>query len=200
MSAINPNKLVEEFKKSGEFERIRRELFAQFQGSGGLSEFKSRVENVARQRLTNDHNLLYMPQEFIHRELMQELDKSQIVEGSTSELPMLSDSALSARINLSLEKILKDQGITVKANAPEPTKHQDPPSELVLPGNGGDEKKTRCHSPKEAVTQAQASGGSGIRSSAAEISNGGESSAPTSGHTEKTGQGADPNSMDVDDG
>jgi hypothetical protein len=26
---------------------------------------------------------------------------------------MLSDSALSARINLSLEKILKDQGITV---------------------------------------------------------------------------------------
>lgn len=72
-----------------------------------------------------------MPQEFIHRELMQELDKSvkpsfypdfslieltrsQIVEGSTSELPMLSDSALSARINLSLEKILKDQGITVK--------------------------------------------------------------------------------------
>jgi len=114
MSINNPSKLVEEFKRSGDFDRIRRELLAQFQNSEYLAAFKSRVEDVARQRLTSDHNLLYMPQEFIHRELMQELDRFPIVERSTSELPMLNDPALSTRIGNSLEKILKDQGITVK--------------------------------------------------------------------------------------
>lgn len=48
--------------------------------------------------------------------------------------------------------------------------------------------------------QAQASGGSGIRSPAPEISNGGDSSAPIpSGHREKAGRELDPDSMDVDD-
>ncbi|KAF9451744.1 hypothetical protein P691DRAFT_807089 [Macrolepiota fuliginosa MF-IS2] len=189
MSINNPNKLVEEFKKSGEFDRIRRELLAQFQSSEGLATFKSRVEDVARQRLTNDHNLLYMPQEFIHRELMQELDRFPIVERSTSELPILNDPALSTRIGDSLEKILKDQGVTVKALGSDE-------------GNKNSTQNTHSGVSEEAGKQAQSSRGSDSQQPPAPDSNHSERDDKESASTLKGRAGKqekDPDSMDLDE-
>ncbi|TFY83187.1 hypothetical protein EWM64_g821 [Hericium alpestre] len=80
MAAIkNPDQLVNEFKKSGEFTRLRRELLTQFQNSDGLNAFMTRVDDVVQKRLDADPKLQFMPQEYVQRELLQELDRCAIL-------------------------------------------------------------------------------------------------------------------------
>jgi len=67
MSIVNPTQLVDAYKKSGEFDRLRRELLASFQRGDGMSSFMNRVEDIARQKLESDQRLHYMPPETVHR-------------------------------------------------------------------------------------------------------------------------------------
>ncbi|KIM83939.1 hypothetical protein PILCRDRAFT_818969 [Piloderma croceum F 1598] len=76
MTISNPTQLVDAYKKSGEFDRLRRELLASFQNGEGMSSFMNRVEDIARKKLDSDQRLQYMPPETVHRELQQELDRS----------------------------------------------------------------------------------------------------------------------------
>jgi hypothetical protein len=84
------------YKKSGEFDRLRREILSDFQRSvspktsappgwvtghpiiaiqEAVEPLLSRVENIARQKLQADRKLGYLPQEAVHRELIAELDR-----------------------------------------------------------------------------------------------------------------------------
>ncbi|KIJ70463.1 hypothetical protein HYDPIDRAFT_105193 [Hydnomerulius pinastri MD-312] len=118
MSISNPKQLVDEFKKSGEFDRLRRELLAQFQSSDRIATFKSRVDDIARQRLASDPKLVHMPHDTVHRELVGEIDRYPIVERAVTEAPLLSDASFAAGIRASVQRIL-DESKGTRTN-PEP--------------------------------------------------------------------------------
>jgi hypothetical protein len=99
--------LVEEFKKTGEFDRLRRELLAQFQRDDLFSGFKDRIEDIARQRLTSDQMLHYLPPDLVHKELRQEVDRFPVVERAVAEVRMLTDPSFLASIQTSVQKILR---------------------------------------------------------------------------------------------
>ncbi|KAG6330406.1 hypothetical protein ID866_8681 [Astraeus odoratus] len=108
MSILNPKQLVDEFKKSGEFDRLRRELLSQFQRSDRITAFKTRVDDIARQRLASDQKLIHMPHDTIHRELMGEIDRYPIIERAVAEAPMLSEASFVTAIRASIQRILDE--------------------------------------------------------------------------------------------
>ncbi|KAI0366390.1 hypothetical protein BV20DRAFT_1026378, partial [Pilatotrama ljubarskyi] len=108
MSITNPTQLVEEFKKSGEFDRIRRELLKEFRQSEGMAAFLARVEDIAKQKLASDPKLQYMPEASVTREIMQELERYPIVERAVSEVHSLSNPNFTAGVRGSVQKILRE--------------------------------------------------------------------------------------------
>ncbi|KAH7931263.1 hypothetical protein BV22DRAFT_8306 [Leucogyrophana mollusca] len=108
MVISNPTQLIDEFKKSGEFDRLRRELLTEFQNSDRIGAFKSRVEDIARQRLASDQKLQSMPHDAVHRELMGEMDRYPIVERAVTDAPLLSDPSFTAAIRSSIQRILEE--------------------------------------------------------------------------------------------
>jgi len=118
MTISNPTQLVDAFKKSGEFDRLRRELLAEFQQGEAMSSFMSRVEDIARKKLETDQRLQYMPPETVHRELQSELDRYPIVERAVADVRKFSDPSFTNGISTSLQKILRED----RANGPQPQK------------------------------------------------------------------------------
>ncbi|OBZ71918.1 hypothetical protein A0H81_08280 [Grifola frondosa] len=108
MAILNPTQLVDEFKKSGEFDRLRRELLAQFRHSEGMPAFMSRIEDIARQKLDADPKLQYMSEPAVARELMQELDRYPVVERAVADVRILSDPAFASGIRASVQNILRE--------------------------------------------------------------------------------------------
>jgi len=121
MSIVNPTQLVDAYKKSGEFDRLRRELLASFQRGDGMSSFMNRVEDIARQKLESDQRLHYMPPETVHRELTQELDRFPIIERAVADVRMLSDPSFTTGIRTSVQKILRED----REKGPKPQKSLD---------------------------------------------------------------------------
>ncbi|KAH9072406.1 hypothetical protein EDB83DRAFT_2170380, partial [Lactarius deliciosus] len=82
------------FKKSGEFDRLRRELLAQFQSgvrAVGTEAFCARVDDIARARLEAEDKLHLKADDTLHRELLQELDRFPLVERALADVPALAD-------------------------------------------------------------------------------------------------------------
>ncbi|KAI9574509.1 hypothetical protein HD554DRAFT_2011676, partial [Boletus coccyginus] len=96
------------FKKSGEFDRLRRELLTQFQHSERIASFQSRVEDIARQRLASDPNLITQPRDAVHHELMGEIDRYPILERAVAEAPLLSEASFAETIRSSVQRILDE--------------------------------------------------------------------------------------------
>lgn len=106
MSIVNPAQLVAEFKKSGGFDRMRREVLAEFQKSDAMIPLMSRVEDIVRQKLQSDKKLEYLPHEAVHRELMDELDRYPIVDRAFGDFRSRSNGSFSRAVNKSLKGIL----------------------------------------------------------------------------------------------
>jgi hypothetical protein len=41
----------------------------------GITTFKARIEDIARERITSDKKLRYLPPEAVYKELMQDMDR-----------------------------------------------------------------------------------------------------------------------------
>ncbi|KZP15144.1 hypothetical protein FIBSPDRAFT_896044 [Athelia psychrophila] len=133
MPINTPSQLVEAYKKTGEFERLRRDLLSNFQSTpDGMNALMGRVEEKTRQKL-GDQRLHLMPPDTVHRELLQELDRYPIVERALKESEVLSDTSLHEGVRKSFQKILREdrgpKGITQVQ--PEPQAH-DGPSPFTL--------------------------------------------------------------------
>ncbi|KAJ7087189.1 hypothetical protein B0H15DRAFT_842990 [Mycena belliarum] len=107
MPITDPSQLVEAFKKSGEFDKLRRELLADSQRSTGFDAFKARIDEIARERIKSGQ-MAYTAPDMLHRELMQEVNRFPVVERFASEVPMLSDNAFKQGINSSIQRILRE--------------------------------------------------------------------------------------------
>ncbi|EIW61833.1 uncharacterized protein TRAVEDRAFT_163386 [Trametes versicolor FP-101664 SS1] len=108
MSITNPTQLVEEFKKSGEFDRLRRDLLKDFRQGEGVPAFLARVEDIAKQKLASDPKLQYMPEATVTREIMQELERYPIVERAVADAPSLASPAFVSDVRGSVQKILQE--------------------------------------------------------------------------------------------
>ncbi|KAJ7937383.1 hypothetical protein B0H13DRAFT_2303084 [Mycena leptocephala] len=135
MPIANPSELVAEFKKSGEFDKLRRELLADSQRSSGFDAFKTRIEEIARERIESGQ-VAYTAPEMLHKELMQEINRFPIVDRFASDVPMLSDNAFKDGIRASIQRILREGQASAKEGAQAPVPPvlpaQDP---LVPPGS-----------------------------------------------------------------
>jgi len=96
-------------KKSGEFERLRRELLTQFQQDESYTGLKARVEATGRERLAANPTLRYMPPETIQEDLTQELQRHPIIERAVADVRVFSDPAFLASTKASIKKILDDE-------------------------------------------------------------------------------------------
>ncbi|KAI0033901.1 hypothetical protein K488DRAFT_84450 [Vararia minispora EC-137] len=103
-----PDDLVLAFKKSGEFDRLRKELLAQFQQSSAMESLMARVEDIARRKLDSDERLAQKAPETVHRELLQELDRYPILERALSDVPAFSDPAFNGAVRQHARKILRE--------------------------------------------------------------------------------------------
>ncbi|KAH9967580.1 hypothetical protein BC827DRAFT_1175263 [Russula dissimulans] len=95
------------FKKSGEFDRLRRELLTQFQNGGGADAFWSRVDDIARARLDAEDKLHLKAADTLNRELLQELDRFPLVERAVADVPALADPEFAAGIRRHAQNLLR---------------------------------------------------------------------------------------------
>ncbi|KAF9036067.1 hypothetical protein BDZ89DRAFT_1061896 [Hymenopellis radicata] len=104
-SITNPNDLVQAFKTSGEFSRLREK-------SDGIAAFKARIEEIVKQRLISDQKLKYLPQDTVQRELMQEVERFPVIERAVGDMHSFSDGSLLASIQASANRVLlEDKGL-----------------------------------------------------------------------------------------
>ncbi|KAJ3857174.1 hypothetical protein EV368DRAFT_61082 [Lentinula lateritia] len=115
MPASNPNQLVEEFKKSGEFDRLRRELFAEFQKGDHISSFNKKTEDVVQQRFASMKSRSFISARFnknesnLRTELLQEIQRYPYVETTVNDMPIFSDKSFDDNLKESVMRALKDQ-------------------------------------------------------------------------------------------
>ncbi|KAH8981333.1 hypothetical protein EDB92DRAFT_1805249, partial [Lactarius akahatsu] len=95
------------FKKSGEFDRLRRELLAQFQSGVRTEAFCARVDDIARARLEAEDKLHLKADDTLHRELLQELDRFPLVERALADVPALADPEFAAGIRRHAENLVR---------------------------------------------------------------------------------------------
>ncbi|KAJ4472142.1 hypothetical protein J3R30DRAFT_3709597 [Lentinula aciculospora] len=121
MPATNPNQLVEEqsyvfrFKKSGEFDRLRRELFAEFQKGDHISSFNKKTEDVVQQRFASMKSRSFISARFnknesnLRTELLQEIQRYPYVETTVNDMPIFSDKTFDNSLKDCVMRILKEE-------------------------------------------------------------------------------------------
>ncbi|KAI0306141.1 hypothetical protein B0F90DRAFT_1814934 [Multifurca ochricompacta] len=97
-----PDDLVKEFKKSGEFDRLRRELLTQFQNGEEIEAFWARVDDIARARLEAEDKLYLKAADTLHRELCR-----NSIERAAADVPLLADPAFAAGIRRHAENLVR---------------------------------------------------------------------------------------------
>ncbi|KAI0310720.1 hypothetical protein OF83DRAFT_1154066 [Amylostereum chailletii] len=102
-------KLNSSFKKSGEFDRLRRELLNQFRHSDSKDTLMDRVEDIARQRLEADSKISQKGPDVLHRELLQELDRYPILERALADVPVFTDPNFTGSIRKHARTILQKE-------------------------------------------------------------------------------------------
>ncbi|KAI0758269.1 hypothetical protein BC629DRAFT_1127056 [Irpex lacteus] len=109
----NPAQLVDEFKRSGEFDRLRRELLSEFRNAEEFASFMGRVEDITRRKLESDGKILTMSETSVYRELTQELNRYPLVGRTVAETPKLNDPAFAQTVRGTITRILReDRGET----------------------------------------------------------------------------------------
>ncbi|TCD71271.1 hypothetical protein EIP91_011042, partial [Steccherinum ochraceum] len=106
MPAQTPTQLVDEFKKSGEFDRLRRDLLTSFRNGQGMSTLVGRVEEITKKKLASEEKLQHTAEALAVRELMQELERYPLVDRAIEEVPALTDPSFSASLRQHLGYIL----------------------------------------------------------------------------------------------
>ncbi|KAK7060190.1 hypothetical protein VNI00_000955 [Paramarasmius palmivorus] len=128
MSISTPTDLVNAFKKSGEYDRLRRELLVQFQKSEGIESFKLKIEENIRSLLMSDSILRFqlVNNQGAHKTLMDQVERFPTVERAVTDLPMLSDPVFTENIRESIKRILKeDKGIKDDPQATSTPDHEN---------------------------------------------------------------------------
>lgn len=103
---LTPQQLVDEFKKSGEFDRLRRELFARFNESEEKEALMAKVKDIAKTRLEGDKGLSVRSTDDVLKDVLQELDRYPVVDRALEQYSYTSDPAFKESLSKSLKETL----------------------------------------------------------------------------------------------
>nr|GAT53813.1 predicted protein [Mycena chlorophos] len=127
----DPDQLVAAFKNSGEFDKLRRELFQQAQNSDNYDAFKARLADIVKERLKSGQ-LDWVPPEKLPGELVQEVNRFPVVERFATETTSktLTSDKFKDNLTSSLERILREErqkDATQQPVPPDPNSGPPPP-------------------------------------------------------------------------
>ncbi|KLO17519.1 hypothetical protein SCHPADRAFT_164891 [Schizopora paradoxa] len=110
MSIKNPAELVAEFKKSGEFDRLRRELLLKFRSGEDINAFETRVNDIVGQKLSSYSNTKFnsMGPDALYAELASEMDRYPLVQRAVANMPVFSDASFQAGVRNTLSRLLAE--------------------------------------------------------------------------------------------
>lgn len=78
---LTPDALVDEFKRQGHFDQIRKQLFQEFQQSAQLAEFKEAAEACMMQYTEKEPDrLVFRDARLRHSDLIRELDRHPLLD------------------------------------------------------------------------------------------------------------------------
>ncbi|KAK7696637.1 hypothetical protein QCA50_001295 [Cerrena zonata] len=118
MRISEPNELVEEFKKSGEFDRLRRQMLLQFQSGNSLHPLLGEIETIVKRQFLSEQSLHYMSEAVASRELMGEVARSTIIERAVADVTTLRDPEFTSCLNKEISDLLLENrhpGTSTKA-------------------------------------------------------------------------------------
>ncbi|KAL1732795.1 hypothetical protein EV714DRAFT_270421 [Schizophyllum commune] len=181
-----PEDLVDAFKKSGEFDRMRRELLAEFRKSDGVANFRARVEDIAQTHLRRQKERRRPTDgdtDALQRNLMAEMDRFPVVDRAITEMRVFrDDSTVKMNVNNSLMRVLlKSRGEPIPPELEElhddggdlsPRKARSPSRDFrggETPDLRRDESEVRDHTRAEPTTSHQESRGPSPVADASEI-------------------------------
>ncbi|PVF94034.1 hypothetical protein CPB86DRAFT_741369 [Serendipita vermifera] len=131
----DPEKLMALLKSSGEYDRLRKQIFTTFQNSEMRKVLLSRVDGVATECLEKDPDVLSRPPDATHADLMRELDTYPFVERQVLCVPIWRDDEWIAHIERSILNLIHDRPVDAPALTeppvvppkPQPTTTIEPP-------------------------------------------------------------------------
>lgn len=109
-------------KSSGEYDRLRKQIFTTFQNSDMRKVLLSRVDGVVTECLENDSDVLSRPPDATHATLMKELDTYPFVERQVLCVPIWREDEWIAGIERAIVNLIHDRAVDAQ-----------PPTEPVAP-------------------------------------------------------------------
>lgn len=84
---LTPEALVDEFKRQGHFDQIRKQIFQEFQQSPQLPVFLQQAENAMMHYAEKDSDrLVFRDARLRHSDFMRELDRNPLLDRLVEEL------------------------------------------------------------------------------------------------------------------
>ncbi|KAF8603527.1 hypothetical protein BDV93DRAFT_523298 [Ceratobasidium sp. AG-I] len=144
MPFATPQQLVDEYKRSGAFDILRKKLLTEFQSTKSHEKFVERVDEIAGEKLKDDVHLAYKKRDKLHEETMIELERYPLWERAISDarVEILEKRRFFAPVDEDLDKLLQAdkanmqaQGVPIlwrpgsgmKPNTPQPPAPDEPP-------------------------------------------------------------------------
>ncbi|KAB5593239.1 hypothetical protein CTheo_3321 [Ceratobasidium theobromae] len=144
MPVTTPQQLVDEYKRSGAFDLLRKKLLAEFQNTKSHEKFLERVDDIARDKLKDDVHLAYKKRDKLHEETMIELERYPLWERALNDAKseILEKRPFFAAVDEDLDRLLQTekfnmqtQGVPIiwrpgsglKPSTPQPPAPVEPP-------------------------------------------------------------------------
>ncbi|CCO37329.1 hypothetical protein BN14_11484 [Rhizoctonia solani AG-1 IB] len=153
MPITTPQQLVDEYKRSGAFDLLRKKLLTEFQNTKSHEKFLERVDDIARDKLKDDVHLAYKKRDKLHEETMIELERYPLWERAVNDTKseILERRPFYLAVDEDLSRILQTEklnmqargvpivwrpGSGLKPSTPQPPAPMEPPPPPPPPPSG----------------------------------------------------------------
>ncbi|KAH7105281.1 hypothetical protein BKA62DRAFT_754558 [Auriculariales sp. MPI-PUGE-AT-0066] len=112
---VSSQSLADEFKKSGEFDRIRHDVIARFNASPEKERIMNRVREIATQKLAGDPLSAHRSQEDTVKEIMLEVERCSLNDPALVQFTYLNSADLKDALYASLSQTMSNASDTTNA-------------------------------------------------------------------------------------
>lgn len=118
MPITTPQQLVDEYKRSGAFDILRKRLLNEFQNTKSHEKFVERVDDIAREKLKDDVHLAYKKRDKLHEETMIELERYPLWERALNDAKseILEKRPFFAAVDEDLDRLLQTEKMSMQAH------------------------------------------------------------------------------------
>ncbi|QRV87300.1 hypothetical protein RhiJN_15318 [Ceratobasidium sp. AG-Ba] len=112
-----PQQLVDEYKRSGAFDLLRKKLLTEFQTTKSHEKFVERVEEIVGEKLKDDVHLTYKKRDKLQEEIIIELERYPLWERALSDAraEILEKRKFFGPVDEDLDKLLQADKLNMQA-------------------------------------------------------------------------------------